>query len=69
MLEHIIKNEDIGYLRLLLDMINSDKDEKKNKNQNKIININQENAIVVENLVDFIFNTLSEDYNSDYLFE
>lgn len=32
MLEQIIKNEDIGYLRLLVDIINSDnKEEKKIK--------------------------------------
>ena len=29
MLEQIIKNEDLGYLRLLVDIINSDKKDEK----------------------------------------
>ncbi len=31
MLEQIIKNEDIGYLRLLVDIINSDKKDEKTR--------------------------------------
>src|SRR5260363_197182 len=43
---------------------------KYNEKQSKNIAINQENAIAPENLVDFIFNSLPSDYDSDdYLFE
>ncbi len=34
MLEQIIKNEDLGYLRLLVDIINSDKKDEKRTVQN-----------------------------------
>ena len=34
MLEQIIKNEDLGYLRLLVDIINSDKKDEKRSVEN-----------------------------------
>ena len=34
MLEQIIKNEDLGYLRLLVDIINSDKKDEKRSAEN-----------------------------------
>lgn len=34
MLEQIIKNEDLGYLRLLVDIINSDKKDEKRAVEN-----------------------------------
>ncbi|KAF0381134.1 hypothetical protein F8M41_012129 [Gigaspora margarita] len=43
---------------------------KKDEQKNKSIIANQENIIAPEDLVDFIFNALPADYNSDkYLFE
>ncbi|CAG8686986.1 12900_t:CDS:1, partial [Ambispora leptoticha] len=51
------------------NQISTNNKRKKNENRNKIIRTNQENAIAPENLVDFIFNALLEDYNPDYLFE
>ncbi|CAG8608717.1 21345_t:CDS:2 [Gigaspora rosea] len=67
------KNNTHSKLKTCMDcrnQISANNKLKKSERKNKSIIANQENAIAPEDLVDFIFNALPEDYDSDeYLFE
>src|SRR5690242_10086234 len=66
------KHKNNNILKTCIDcriQISANNKRRNNENRNEIIKTNQESAIAPKGLVDFIFNALPEDYDSEYLFE